>query len=196
MPGPSRQKLRVLAGRARAELRLRRPGNRGRLRYGGDTIFYDAMPALAPHGRISTGVGFSIYGSPIPAQITAAEGAAVAIGDSVTINYGADIYAARSIEIGDAAMIGTLVSIYDTNFHPVDEGGTTKTEAVRIGDNVWIGRGATILPGVEIGDHAVVAAGSVVVGEVPARTVVAGNPATVRRELTASDGWRRNAEVG
>lgn len=52
-----------------------------------------------------------------------------------------------------------------------------------VGDNVWIGNRAIVLPGVTIGDGAVVGAGSVVTRDVPARTVVAGNPARVVREL-------------
>jgi acetyltransferase-like isoleucine patch superfamily enzyme len=62
---------------------------------------------------------------------------------------------------------------------------------VRIRRNVWIGRNAIVLPGVTIGDHAVVAAGSVVLRDVPARALVAGSPATVRRELRAGDDWVR-----
>jgi acetyltransferase-like isoleucine patch superfamily enzyme len=60
-----------------------------------------------------------------------------------------------------------------------------------LGDNVWIGRAAIVLPGVTIGDHSMVAAGSVVTKDVPPRVVVAGNPAKVVREITASDEWRR-----
>jgi hypothetical protein len=48
---------------------------------------------------------------------------------------------------------------------------------VRLGANVWVGRSATILPGLTIGDHAVIAAGSIVMGDVPARTLMAGVPA-------------------
>jgi maltose O-acetyltransferase len=62
---------------------------------------------------------------------------------------------------------------------------------VHIGDNVWIGRSAIILPGVTIGDNAVVAAGAVVTKDVPDATLVAGNPARVVRTLVVDDGWRR-----
>jgi maltose O-acetyltransferase len=56
---------------------------------------------------------------------------------------------------------------------------------------VWIGRSAIILPGVTIGDNAVVAAGAVVTKDVPDATLVAGNPARVVRTLVVDDGWRR-----
>ena len=54
---------------------------------------------------------------------------------------------------------------------------------VSIGDDVWIGANAMILRGVTLGEGAVVGAGAVVTGDVPAHTIVAGNPATVVREL-------------
>lgn len=57
-----------------------------------------------------------------------------------------------------------------------------EVEAVQIGSNCFIGGGALILPGVTIGDHAIVGAGAVVFDDVPARTIVAGNPARIIRE--------------
>ena len=58
---------------------------------------------------------------------------------------------------------------------------------VTVGNNVWIGGSSTILGGVTIGDNAVIAAGSVVIRDVPADTLVAGNPARVIRKITAKD---------
>ena len=66
-----------------------------------------------------------------------------------------------------------------------------KTEPVLIGRNVWIGCNVVILPGAVIGDHSVIAAGSVVHGTIPPRVLAAGNPARVLREIGALDGWRR-----
>ena len=59
----------------------------------------------------------------------------------------------------------------------------TFARPVRIEDNVWIGGGAILLPGVTVGDNSVIGAGAVVTRDVPANTVVAGNPARVIREL-------------
>ena len=61
-----------------------------------------------------------------------------------------------------------------------------------IGNAVWVGGGVTIGAGVTVGDGAIIAAGSVVTRDVPARTIAAGNPARVLREITADDatGWR------
>jgi acetyltransferase-like isoleucine patch superfamily enzyme len=81
-------------------------------------------------------------------------------------------------------MIGPRVNITSEN-HPV-EAAKRKTlvpDAVVIKRNVWIGAGATILPGVTVGDNAVVAAGAVVVDDVSPNTVVAGIPARAVRKL-------------
>ncbi|WP_372642003.1 DapH/DapD/GlmU-related protein [Hyphomicrobium sp.] len=67
----------------------------------------------------------------------------------------------------------------------------TRVAPVRLGVNVWVGRSAILLPGVTIGDHAVIAAGSIVTSDIPARTVAAGAPARPIRSLEVPDGWRR-----
>jgi acetyltransferase-like isoleucine patch superfamily enzyme len=106
------------------------------------------------------------------------------IGDRAFINYGVDIAATGLVAIGADCLIGTHVSIIDNDFHGVvDRQRVPASKPVIIGDNVWIGNRAIILPGVTIGEGAVVGAGSVVTRDVPARTVVAGNPARVVREL-------------
>jgi hypothetical protein len=62
---------------------------------------------------------------------------------------------------------------------------------VTIGKNVWLGNGVLVLPGAEIGDHAVVAAKSVVRNSLPAGVLAAGNPATVVKQLDIPEGWTR-----
>ena len=78
------------------------------------------------------------------------------------------------------------VGIY-TAGHPLDveqrNWGLKYAYPVTIGNNVWIGAGVNILPGVTIGDNAVIAAGSVVTKDVPSDCVVAGNPAVVKKRL-------------
>ena len=82
--------------------------------------------------------------------------------------------------IGDGTQIGPAVQIYAAD-HPRDpevrRSGLEFGRPVNIGRNVWVGGGAIILPGVEIGDDAVIGAGSVVTKNVPAKTIVRGNPA-------------------
>lgn len=113
---------------------------------------------------------------------------------SITIGKGCQIcnrFSAVSegegIEIGDNVLVGSSVTILDSDFHEIDPekriGGTPKTGKVVIEDNVWIGDRVTILKGTVIGKNSVVAAGAVVSGEFPANVVIGGVPAKVIREI-------------
>jgi len=119
------------------------------------------------------------------------KGGHITIGELTFINTEASVYSCRRVEIGANCLIGDKVSIFDSNFHQVDEGGTALEAPVKIGRNVWVGFRSIILAGVEIGDHSVIGAGSVVTKSIPSRVLAAGNPATVIRELRASDNFRR-----
>lgn len=142
-------------------------------------------------GRVSIGAQFRSESRQFRSAITTSSDGQVTIGDGVFLNQGVTIHSDVSITIADDVMIGDLVCIYDTNFHEVSEGSGVVRAPVVIGRNVWIGRGAAVLPGVTIGDHSVIAAGSVVTSDVSERSVAAGNPARIVRELTASDPYKR-----
>jgi len=89
------------------------------------------------------------------------------------------------VRIGDNCMIGPNVGLY-TAGHSLEPKGRNKggyAIPITVGNDVWIGGSCTILAGVSIGDNSVVAAGSVVVKDVPPNVVVAGNPARVIKEL-------------
>lgn len=119
--------------------------------------------------------------------------AEILVGDHVMFNEGCEIGAHRRIEISSFARIGMGARIYDTSFHTVSPEETkVRTAPIRIGWNAWIGQGATVLPGISIGDHAVVGAGSIVTADVPARSVVVGSPARVIREFQCPDDWVRH----
>ena len=103
------------------------------------------------------------------------------VGNNVAINTNCTFLAHDTIRIGDNTMIGPNVTILTVD-HDISRKGIEAHTAhipspVTIGENVWIGANALILPGVTIGDNAVVAAGSVVTKYVPENTVVGGNPA-------------------
>jgi maltose O-acetyltransferase len=83
------------------------------------------------------------------------------------------------VSVGPRAIINDDVRILTGSHDPVDPGFALRTAPVSIGEYAWICTGALILPGITIGEGAVVAAGAVVTRDVAARTVVAGNPAKV-----------------
>ena len=116
--------------------------------------------------------------------IRVTEGAQLSIGDHTYINRSASIDCTQEITIGDYCAISDNVQILDSDFHPIPNNSNTSTmsKPVHIGNHVWIGRSAIILKGVTIGDGAIVGAGSVVTRDVPARCLVAGNPARVIKE--------------
>ncbi|HEV7771234.1 MAG TPA: acyltransferase [Solirubrobacterales bacterium] len=95
--------------------------------------------------------------------------------------------AGAGIRIGRDGLFGAHVEIFDSNFHDLDprrrKTGQPSLARVEIGDNVFVGMGARILKGSTIGSDAVIGAGSVVVGPIPAGVIAAGNPARVIREL-------------
>jgi maltose O-acetyltransferase len=107
----------------------------------------------------------------------------IRLGSGVFVNFYCVFLDVVGIEIGDLCQIGPAVQIYTAD-HPRDpalrRAGYESGKPVRIGANVWIGGGAILLPGVTIGDDAVIGAGSVVTRDVPAGATVAGNPARVR----------------
>jgi len=116
--------------------------------------------------------------------------AMIMIGKDTGISGGA-ICAAVSVTIGDECLIGANVTITDTDFHPMNPAGRRynqnpqeiSAEPVEIGDNVFIGTGALILKGVKIGANSVIGAGSVVTGDVPPDSIVAGSPARFIRKI-------------
>jgi acetyltransferase-like isoleucine patch superfamily enzyme len=113
------------------------------------------------------------------------------IGDNVLINSGASIQASSSVKIESHVRIAPLVSIADTNFHEVRPGEGIRSESVVVEEDVWVGHGACVMPGVRIGRGAVVGAGSVVTRDVEPYTVVAGVPAKRVRKWPATNQLRR-----
>ena len=109
----------------------------------------------------------------------------ITIGRSVFIHQGCMFMGHGAIDISDQVMIGAKVNLV-TAGHPLEPDKRRRfitSAAIRVGTNVWIGATATILPGVDIGADAVVAAGAVVTHDVPQATLVAGVPAAVIRQL-------------
>ena len=116
-------------------------------------------------------------------------------GNNCEVNMNCTFLDDNRITIGDNALIAPNVQIY-TAFHPTNaidrfgaprEDGSfefckTQTAPVTIGNNVWIGGGVIIMPGVTIGDNVVIGAGSVVTKDIPANKIAFGNPCRVVRD--------------
>ena len=114
------------------------------------------------------------------------------------VHFGSGIYANSDltlvddghIYVGDKVMFGPNVTIATAN-HPIDPELRSRAlqynKDVHIGENVWIGAGVIIVPGVRIGKNSVIGAGSVVTKDIPENVVAVGNPCRVLREISEHD---------
>ncbi|MBW4471998.1 MAG: sugar O-acetyltransferase [Stenomitos rutilans HA7619-LM2] len=116
-------------------------------------------------------------------------GSHITVGDRFYMNYGGVILDCNTVHIGNDVLCAPYVQIYAA-YHPTDPTvrltGRELAAPIRIGNNVWIGGGAIICPGVTIGDNTTIGAGSVVTNDIPANVVAVGNPCRVLRAADAS----------
>ncbi len=114
----------------------------------------------------------------------------IKVGDNFYANHNLTVLDAGGVTFGDNVFIGPDCSFY-TSGHPLDAArrntGLEYAYPITVGNNVWIGGGVRAVPGVTIGDNSVIGARSVVVKDVPANSVAAGNPCRVIREITEAD---------
>lgn len=176
-------RLRTLMTVLRLSLRGTAPGRR--------FFVHGGLPRIAGRGRIEIGTraNWSCHGAPVAIEV--GPGALLEVGARSFLNAGVEIVCHRWVRIGEHCRIGPHCMIADTNHHPVHEGQDVRVAPVKLGRNVWLGRGVVVLPGVTIGDHAVIAAGSVVFTDVPAREVWRGNPAEFVKAVRAGEGFVR-----
>jgi len=110
----------------------------------------------------------------------------ISIGDRSYMNFGCVILDCAKVDIGENVLFGPNVQLYSAT-HPTDPQlrleGKEYALPIRIGNNVWIGGGAIILPGVTIGDHTTIGAGSVVTKSIPPCVVAVGNPCRVIKHV-------------
>lgn len=116
----------------------------------------------------------------------------ITIGNRCYIANGVWIGGKGNIYIGDNTLIGMKTVIISSNHNylsisPCFYKDEEVYKDIRIGNSVWIGAGTIVLPGIAIGDYAIVAAGSVVTHNVASNTMVAGNPATIIREFACGE---------
>lgn len=124
----------------------------------------------------------------------------VHMGKHVYANFNLTLVDDTHIYIGDYVMFGPNVTVA-TATHPIEPNLRRKQAEfnvpVHIGDNVWIGAGAVILPGITIGENSVIGAGSVVTKDIPANVVAVGNPCRILREINERDKkyYYKNLEI-
>jgi len=155
--------------------------------YGERHIHIGALTMISPW--VTLAAGYSPEQTSVPER-------AMVIGERCVFGLRSGIVAHESIEIGDDVWFGQDVFVTDANHGYADPDTPIGRQLgphqpVSIGDGSWIGHGAVVLPGARLGRNVVVAAGSVVRGEIPDHSVVAGVPARVIRRLVPGVGWVR-----
>lgn len=131
-----------------------------------------------------------LFGAPTNAYVTSPffcdYGSNIELGDNVYFNFNCVILDVAKVIIGSNVLFGPAVQVY-TATHPmtVEErrSGLESAKPVIVGNDVWLGGGAIVCPGVTIGDGSVIGAGSVVVRDIPAGVFAAGNPCRVVRKI-------------
>lgn len=147
---------------------------------------HNSLPPLARGDiapALSALLGTVGEGARIEAPFHCPYGFNIHLGENVFLNAGCTILDTAPVRIGKGTMFGPNVQVYcpEHSKDPIKRrAGLEIGRPVTIGANVWIGGGAIILGGIEIGDDAIVGAGSVVTKNVPAGATVVGNPARVR----------------
>lgn len=132
-------------------------------------LMHRIFPTMGENSRVGT-------------PMTAVRPHMVKIGKNVVVMPGCLMMSAGGITIDDGAMIAANVQLISNN-HDLYERQVITCKPVHIGKNAWIGAGATILPGVTVGDNAVVGVASVVTKDVAPWTIVAGNPAKLIKTI-------------
>lgn len=161
--------------------------NNGRLEIGknwSNKAVFPSMLKLRKNSKVIVNGGFAIYDNSI---VFVNDGGTLVLGSGY-INSGANISCFEKIIIGENVVISEGVTIRDSDNHSFVNSNHRKTQPVIIGNNVWIGINVTILKGVTIGDGSVIAAGAVVVNDVPQKSLVGGVPSKV---LKTSVEWIR-----
>ncbi|SEN85843.1 maltose O-acetyltransferase [Sphingomonas gellani] len=149
---------------------------------------YNGMIDAAPEDRsrlLHEGMGSVGRGVTVRPPFHCDYGYNIHLGESAFLNFGCIVLDVARVDIGAGTQIGPGVQILTAD-HPREPALRARAlefgRPIRIGANVWIGGGALILPGVTIGDDAIVGAGSVVTRDVGAGETVVGNPARLARQ--------------
>jgi len=135
--------------------------------------------SLGSGAEISIGEGSWLRTEIAPVRIVAFQGARIELGPEGFLN-GCHLSAKSELRCGRRAWIGTGSRVFDSDQHDLDAEHPEATQAVTIGDCVWVASDVTILRGVTIGEHSVIGTRSLVTRNIPSHTLAYGQPATPR----------------
>ncbi|HEY2013173.1 MAG TPA: sugar O-acetyltransferase [Bryobacteraceae bacterium] len=186
MPEAKSEKEKMLAGELYRGFDPELKAERERAERLSRAYSYGSLNAAEARNVLKELLGALGIDSTIRAPFYCDYGSNIYLGDGVFINFNAVFLDVMPVNIGDGTQIGPNVQFYAAD-HPRDpevrKRGLENGKPIAIGKNVWIGGGAILLPGVTIGDDAIVGAGSVVTRSVARGVTVAGNPARVIRPV-------------
>lgn len=181
MPGPKTEKQKMLAGDLYYALDPELSADRTRCET--ELVNYNLAIPEARDGILRGLLAKVGKGVVVRPNFACDYGYNIHLGDDVFLNYNCVLLDVTEIHIGDRTQIGPAVQIYTAD-HPRDpitrKQGLELGRPIRIGCDVWIGGGAILLPGVTVGDNAIIGAGSVVTRDVSPDATVIGNPARPR----------------
>jgi maltose O-acetyltransferase len=147
------------------------------------------------NGQASFGDRFQAHGQISTISILVNESATLTVGNDVFLNSGVMIEAWHDVHIGSNVLMAPFSSIIDDDRHPVEPDTILYKGPTRIGNNVWLGRSVSVMPGVTIGDGSVIGAHSIVTRDIPPNSFAVGAPARVSRKLELPSGWVRHGRM-
>lgn len=169
---PNSQLTKHRTGKLIIRKRLKIGSNYSRLCTGKSTVHIRKDAELHIDGDVGLGFGVNLIVNDF---------AKISIGDNTYFAGDCKIYASEEIRVGSDCAIAWGLTLIDTDFHSVkiDNKERKNSAPIKIGNHVWIGANCSILKGVTIGEHSVIAAGSIITSDIPPGSVAAGNPAKV-----------------
>jgi acetyltransferase-like isoleucine patch superfamily enzyme len=152
----------------------------------GTRVRLRGRPLVSNHGRMIIGSRVQLVSTAAKLELVAMPGGVLEIGERTLVNYGGSIAAAESVRIGARCLIGTHAIIMDNDFHRIEPERRLEwpeSKPIVIEDNVWLGARVIVLGGVTIGEGSCIGAGSLVIDDIPPRSLAVGVPARVIRKL-------------
>ncbi len=152
----------------------------------GERVRLRGRPSVTNHGEMIVNSRVQLVSTIATLELVSETDGSLQIGDRTLVNFGCSLVATMLVRIGDDCHVGPYTMMLDNDYHRIEPDRRLERPPSRpiiVEDNVWIGARVIIMPGVTIGRDSCIGAGSVVTSDVPPRTLAAGVPARVIREL-------------